>query len=236
MVMRVYMQIDRLRTYLLIFTSLSLFLGGCEPSVLEPAQCTIQDLNTLYAPQLNPSFQPRIDEKLFENKYWALQADLCLPETSSSELLSTLVLHSATLVFQIEPRPNDEGAVMMNFLERPSTERVEENQVLPLASTQWVQVGTYVRNPSLNQVSFNIDLNQWPSDPLVVSPLFENQTVSSLAFTLDVATQKQDRFAGDCIATTYPSDSKGQIDPDVDLENEGIVSVGICQLIQILPL
>ena len=219
----------------LIFNFILLSMIGCEPALLEIPECRIPNLGDLYSPQVNPNFQPPIDEKVFEDKYWAFQADLCMPEFPSSSFLSALKIHSATLVFQIEPRSNDEGVVVMNFLEKPSSETVDENQPLPLASAQWTEVGTYTRNPNLNQVSFNLNLDQWPSDPLVVSPFFDYHIISSLSFTLEVGTQKQDRFAGDCNAILYPSDSKGQIDPDLDLDNEGIVSSGICQLIQVLP-
>lgn len=222
------------RVYFLFNCLCFLGLGGCDYVELDDLECQVPTLDTLYAPQSNPIFQPQIDKTVFENKYWALKATFCPPSTLSGRDLGTLDIDSATLVFQIEPLPDGQGAVMMNFLEKPSTTSVEDNQPLPLASNQWIRVGTYTRNPSLNQIIFDLDVGQGSSSPLVFSSS-NHATVGSISFMLEVGTQKQDRFAGDCSALIYPSDSKGQIDPDLDLDTEGTVISGICQLTQVLP-
>lgn len=110
-------------------------LWGCSPSSLETLECNTPNLREVYSPQLNPQSPPQLDEKIFENKYWALEAQFCLPRELSFNLDSpSVTLHSSTLIFQIEPLPNDQGRIMMNFLENPSGQRVNENSPLPLAS------------------------------------------------------------------------------------------------------
>ena len=225
--------IRALFSFCLGYGSFVLF-GGCTSSPLEPLQCITPTLLEVYSPQTNPQSPPQLDEGVFEDKYWALKAQFCLPWDLNVNIGSpSLELHSAALVFQIEPLPDDQGRILMNFLESPTGQTVNENQALPLASSQWIPVGIYDKSTSLHQIYFDLDLEQEMAELMTNFPE-ESLKLHSLSFNLEVGTRKQDHFAGDCTLLAHVKESQLHSNQDDDTQTENQYSVpGLCQLIQL---